>query len=88
MCLSCAQKQQQAGYQFAMARPTFSLSPSSEGCLYSFEQLVEKRNELELVEPIFRTATQSIHISYLQSAINYYSKNCNLFNSQLALVFQ
>lgn len=79
MCASCAAKQQLAGYALnRTAKPKVS---SPVECKYTFEQIGNKL--VNLIEE----NKKFIHISYLRSALNLYSKNCNLFNKQLDEVF-
>lgn len=49
-------------------------------CVYTFDQLVNKLNEV-LQDP----TANSLHTFYLRSAIKWYSKNCNKFNKYLSL---
>jgi len=51
-----------------------------QDCLFSFSFLTEKLQE-ELAKP----EPNPTHTFYLRSALNFYSKNCSKFNSQLSL---
>lgn len=76
MCSTCSKAY--SGYKFNKKLTI----PQIQECKYTFDQLANKLQEqIEL-------QGKSIHISYLRSALNFYSKNCNLFNKQLDELFE
>jgi hypothetical protein len=56
------------------------LVEAPQDCLYTFEQLTNKLNEV-LQDPNHNP----IHTFYLKSAIGWYSKDCNKFNKYLPI---
>lgn len=72
-CKSCGQKNQlQTNTLITQAVET----PTQQDCKYTLEQL-----ENMLMDEYIKTEKDYLRISYLKSAINLYSKDCNSFSS-------